>query len=94
MNYRILLENLTEEIKKLRIELNGALKFNNTSEIARLSKLLTYKNSKVSDVVMDILEKQRYADTNTTVSSTVTADINIPEDSATNLYSIRRDRGE
>ena len=81
------LRELTEEIRKERGLLIAAMNFDNQRAINRSLYKLTVLNSRMSDFVMDILEKVRYTNTSNTISSAISPNVNIAEDSALHFGS-------
>lgn len=78
-------QELTEEIRAERQKLMAAMQFNNQTEISRGLFRLTVLNARVSDLVMDMLEKERYAKTRDTICPAISADIKIPNDTSMDL---------
>lgn len=81
------LQDLTEEIRRERGLLIGAMNFDNQREINRALFRLINLNARVSDLVMDILEKNGYSDANNTIGTSIRPRVDIPEDSPLHLGS-------
>lgn len=79
------LRNLTSQIRDERSKLLGAMRFNNTPEIQKRLLNLTVLNSRVSDEVMDILEKESKANSDSTIGSPVNPPIQGTEHATMNV---------
>jgi len=76
------------QIEALREELKGAYRFKNTEAMWNTTNRLLTVYSELADM---LLEKQRNADTSDTVRPTVTRDVDVPEHSPVDFYSIDPD---
>ena len=75
-------EELCKKIREKRTLLLRAKRFNNQQIINEMLLDLTVLNSRLADLIMDELERKRYADTQDAVSSTVSPDVEISNNPA------------
>lgn len=81
------LQELTEEIRRERSELIKAMRDDNQQNINRHLYRLTGLNSKVSDMVMDMLEKNRYTNADNTIGTSISPSVDISDNSPLHLGS-------
>lgn len=80
-------EELTKKIRQERTLLLQAKRFGNDRVVSECLLNLTVLNSRIADLVMDALERDRYRRANNTVSPTVKTNVNVSDDSSLNLGS-------
>lgn len=91
------LKTMTDETRRLRFELQGAMKFNNAIMIRELSYKLSINNAKIVDLVMDRLERVQKPDAggySDILTTTVNSNINITKDTPVDINLDTPDRAE
>lgn len=88
------LRELTGKIRRKRIELIRAMGDKNMVLTDQYTRDLTILNGRLADVVMDVLERQRYANANNSVCSCKRSDVEVSDNPATNFGSVGGGRTE
>lgn len=77
----IKLKILCKKTLELRNQLRTALRFNNKQKISEYSYELAVVNSHIVDLVIDGLERVEKASPNNTISSSISGNVQTPENS-------------